>query len=1100
MKKREIWTAIKNIMDLQGDMNEKIKFIIANGTYEQYCLCTKAMIKSKYHKKRLESFSQIEHTDGLFTPALFPSLTMSRGYTEENFYKDVEFMLAFMTANREQVLSFLRLKNAFEHDYLIGNYEKALKTLNDIYVLTGLSFWFIEAKLLLLNEIDYNKYCHFYRKARDGCTNDLFREYIRSLKRKAHMRTNGKEYDDFFKKHITAFESSCLDTQSAEVFRTYFWFSSYQCSQLKGSAIKQLLCCALCHLSFVDTFLLMDKMITLLMAANPNDKNRALYERFRYAFTVDDEDRGAQYHDLKRLLCENRLQECIGRCEALLNENAQHFEVLDIYVKALLIIGKQPDGNRPLDAITNILISCYLKWDGTNYASSYIDKCDQYLKAWDNFSGFYELFSIVINTMHPYKDENRVFYIMKLLKRPYGNSEAILVGQSGAGGLGDLYSCEWGRDFYSMYEEGCGIRTDAVGKRLNDIYKGCYIQFDLKNLGNTERILYQEAVSIAFAKCVDEGDCLEAIHLYMQTYFIGMFLVMKLDIGALNAELVESACTPLLGDIDFFIYASINDLNRNFPTETSQCVIDSFAEILLRNHINKPSELIRNEQDKDNPHYFMFFDLCCNKILEESPCDLYGEDLYEEQIKLLEYLYQASGRQDYQEKLREVRGKYDYCVLRNTDSQDENAIEKINLEWISLEFNNNIISEYDSLQGKTASQICESESLFNDFKRMLIRCKKEYVCKINSQMGTTIRHSVLDTEIVQILTKHNLFIPKCDEEELERRIASNDRIQFYDYENQKVVSRIIQNNCLKLLQGVEEVKTYIFFTNDNCEAEGYHTSAYMSTKDIKEQLAQCVSFDGGAKFIQEIQNCLNRVIKNRVARMREKIESKLAEIISSYLKDLKAGFSEENLPLEGMAELKKDFEEAVLSIGEWFQIAENSDKTFDLVEYLKKRSEKFPEITFAHDENPCFLGLTVINTIGTILINLISNIQRHAGFIMLPRARGKIMICADDNEEKIVIEATNCIEKGDGRRSLAQKIEEINAIMTNLESDKDFLERQMEKVAAQGDNHGLGLIRIGSMLQQNYRDSTIFAECVDNVFRIRISFVYGRDNDENTAD
>lgn len=447
-----------------------------------------------------------------------------------------------------------------------------------------------------------------------------------------------------------------------------------------------------------------------------------------------------------------------------------------------------------------------------------------------------------------------------------------------------------------------------------------------------------------------------------------------------------------------------------------------------------------------------------------------------------------------------MRGKYDYYVLRNTDSQDADVIEKINLDWISLEFNNNIISEYDSLQGKTASQICESESLLNDFKRMLIRCKKEYVCKINSQMGTTIRHSILDTEIVQILTKHNLFIPKCDEEELEKRIASNDRIQFYDDKNQKTVSHIIRNSCLKLLQGVEEVKTYIFFTNDTCEAEGYHTSAYMSTKDIREQLAQCSSFDGRARFIQEIQNCLNRVIKNRVARMREKIESKLAEIISSYLKDLEAGFSKENLPLEGMAELKKDFEEAVLSIGEWFQIAESSGKTFDLVEYLKKRSEKFPEITFAHDENPCFLGITVINAVGTILINLISNIQRHAGFIMLPMARGRIMIHADDNEEKIVIEATNCLEKDDGRRSLAQKIEEINGIMMNLESSKDFLERQTEKIAAQDDNHGLGLIRIGSMLQQNYRDSTIFAECVDNVFCIRISFVYGRDNDENTAD
>lgn len=152
------------------------------------------------------------------------------------------------------------------------------------------------------------------------------------------MRTTERDYDDFFEKHITTFESKDLDPLSANVFRTYFGFSSYQYTQLEGDAEKEFLCCALYHLSFVDTFVLMEKIIILLMAANPSNRNQALYERFRHAFVLYDENRSTQYNDLKHLFCENKFQECAARCKTLLSGNAQYFEILDIYVAFLMTL------------------------------------------------------------------------------------------------------------------------------------------------------------------------------------------------------------------------------------------------------------------------------------------------------------------------------------------------------------------------------------------------------------------------------------------------------------------------------------------------------------------------------------------------------------------------------------------------------------------------------------------------------------------------------------------------------------------------------------------------------------------------------------------
>ena len=181
MKKRDVWGSIKNVLDFPGDKTKELLNIIENGNYAQYCFCNKAMIQNKYHKKRLNNFCKEDNPDDLIPAALIPCLTWERGGTQEHFYKDIEFMLAYMSANKEKILSFMKSKERFEHEYLVGNYKNALNALNDIYNLTGSSFWYIETKLLVLNEINYGDYCDFYLRVRNNCDNDLVRNYIRPL-------------------------------------------------------------------------------------------------------------------------------------------------------------------------------------------------------------------------------------------------------------------------------------------------------------------------------------------------------------------------------------------------------------------------------------------------------------------------------------------------------------------------------------------------------------------------------------------------------------------------------------------------------------------------------------------------------------------------------------------------------------------------------------------------------------------------------------------------------------------------------------------------------------------------------------------------------
>jgi len=201
----------------------------------------------------------------------------------------------------------LSLKSEFEHHYLIGNYVDAEKALNSIYQITGLSFWYIEARMLLLNVMNYSEYCNFYLSIRNDCDDNMLKQYIRLLKRKIHLRTNQKDFIKFFHEHIGENESS---NPTPDVWRIYFDFSSFEQSDLLNDIQKCSLSIVLHHLTIVDTFLLMKKTLLLLAATEPDKEPQELYEVFKSEFATDDEARGKQFNFLESLFCENDFAAC----------------------------------------------------------------------------------------------------------------------------------------------------------------------------------------------------------------------------------------------------------------------------------------------------------------------------------------------------------------------------------------------------------------------------------------------------------------------------------------------------------------------------------------------------------------------------------------------------------------------------------------------------------------------------------------------------------------------------------------------------------------------------------------------------------------------
>lgn len=225
MGKMTFEKVIMNVFKAEGKANLALINLKKNFSYNEYYNCIKMMLNNKIYSGSMAKFFSISDVNELINESTFPILIMDQKNDSNFMFKDLYFILALFGIHEEKILQYLKLKETFEDAFLEGDYQTASEHLDQIYKLCGLSFWYIESKLMLLNETDYNSYREYYLKIRNSCTDFPMRSYIRLLKRKINMRTRQSDFKIFYKEN---FGRILKDDSNAAIFTDYAEFMSFE--------------------------------------------------------------------------------------------------------------------------------------------------------------------------------------------------------------------------------------------------------------------------------------------------------------------------------------------------------------------------------------------------------------------------------------------------------------------------------------------------------------------------------------------------------------------------------------------------------------------------------------------------------------------------------------------------------------------------------------------------------------------------------------------------------------------------------------------------------------------------------------------------------
>lgn len=1089
MKDKDFKKHIISIINGQGNMKQILCHVKKQGTEEQYKKAVNAIQRNSRYRKMLSSLYTNRNVNDIFTASYIPSLIFTCGNSKENIFKDVSFMVEFLLGYKDIIGDFYSKKAQFESLFLKGDLQNAEQILDEIYNTTGTSFWYIEMKLLLLNNSDYEEYRSYYESVKSLAENDLIRNHIRLIKRRVNMRTSENDFCEFYKKYF-ADDSSNQDYNYYRIFVDFMYTESLtKLSELQMSNLV-----AVMHnFTLIDTVLFVERFLITMVGIQKLPEYQSLYNEFKNQFNGDNVERGDEYQEVKELFCQGEYIACCLRCEELLTRNSDRFEITDIYVKSLLVLDRSSGfDDCTLSTLVTVLISCYLKKDGSTYGTSFMDKSNQILRALSSFNGYYELLNIISNTMYVKSTIEHPYWDVMIWKRPFHNSEYDLL-KNNIPNEG-IISCDWSYSFYKKSADIQHITRDKISESLKSIrdQRNTSVSIDQESTG-MQRFFLEEAIVIAFGENTERKQYLQAVQLYVDVLVEDILLVTRCDIDLLCNELTEEKCALLHSDPAFYIFAATTDLNKQFRDTHSQTLFDSFHAILAKYCCNVPSDIINNPLE-NKKQFYKFLELCCDeKVLTQSPSDLYGKENLQEQERILNYLYSSTHQKRFNSKLNRVKADLAEFNVRNMTQSVHLPKAKINTDWLSVEYDSDIASAYDQLQGLSYEQISKDDNLFNVYKVMFYRCKEKYLTQVNKQLGTFIRHGVFINTMVEFLEKYGLFFPSGDKQEDENRLVNSQFLQEIPIQDRVLVFEILQTNCLRLFKSIETVISSIFFTSEKISEE--YTSIYIESKELKERILGLGKPKDEVEFIETTKRLLDKYIEEGLPNMGNMVTKKLHDIFNRYVSLVRQDIPEQHYTKLPIDKLMNDFPEEIVHIGEWFQIINDSKQQCSIDGYLKERNEKYQEICFNLSTNSSTICLSDLILLDIIVENLIRNVEEHAGFgTNHKKAETEVSIQISLEKKRIHIISKNRLNRVD-KGNLEKAIAKINMIVPQVCSSICNSEAAGvlggEKSSSSLQIHGVGLYNLGGMICKACKDPYIFAEQDGGRFVIEVAFDYG---------
>lgn len=938
---------------------------------------------------------------------------------------EIKFFVGVLSFYKKEINTFLKLKTQFEELFLIGKLNEATEVLNQIEEECGYSLWSIENRINLLELLKGVKAQKEYIKG--IVENEDYGFLVRYVAYHYSYKIQSKTEDE----HAAFFKYFFQESEEDESYDYIKYKFNYleEYSSLKH--LKLILRMEM-RISIYDGYEALIKIFQILFIQDKvSEEILKVIDLFFTEFNrIEDIRVNKLYETLYCNMVKNNqgivecfnlyekglYEDCLNECEKRLNQNSLEFEIYDIYLNTLLILGRDvPYDNKSIiyryfDLVKNLKI---LKKDFKDT----LEEINKIIRVYSINSWSITFLYIKDTILKRYNLEKEKIELYQLNNNFYDLKNLMNYSEN-------IYK--------NLYEKN---KKEVIFILLNSFYKNDYKSLSEINIPEERKVRYLAECNYKnknYNETINLIESQKESNEYLSNLILESYILSYLKIGKIE-KVIKILVEKFINNKNRLIYLPINQVIREVKLNSLRGQIevpivyniyyrqnereDNFKEYIEYEEFlkfykkEKPSELLennlKNNLDEEKLNYYLE-NICTIQIMELSTSFLSKTEIIDERIKICKYLIEKNSTSKLIDEIFRLNKQklLDQGMEQLNDGKINLNIEelkKIMVEQLEIKFevcknNLNMGIEFEN-------EIFEPLKLFSDeepdiekvesvnlLHRLVYEARNVFISNekfgLDTCLSTQIRHGIIINALRSVFEEMYLITKKdINGNYLTNTYWVNLLINEENLENKEkliqilnIASKQIDDLSLKVKNDLIQILTEQ--TKDKKSGLFDYYLYYPEVNEWCEEIKKMETIQEFAIFMME--NLIVRTHKNleEVKKcLRTKILNEFLEILNTCLKEVTDLNNLEVTEFRNKVSLaRQSIQVEINKIIKWFSMnSKNNISEYD-GEFLKELllSSIKCELDVDDQLKSKFKGET-LNGIFHVLYNLTLNAVNHSG-------------------------------------------------------------------------------------------------------------------------
>jgi len=911
-------------------------------------------------------------------------------YKPQSLKNEINWIILGIKQHIEIIKKFIKYRKTFEHQVLLGEYHKALETLDTVEKEIGVSIWFYESKfvvyemmgaqdksIMLISQINEAK------QSKDGdngyVTLLLYYLWNRSKKDLSAIKYDEDLYNRF-KKNRTDFQQ---DTYNYHLFRLNYYVNF----NIENTSIP---------LVMESTNSIIDRYIVLLQVLQSSffkeENIDTVVSRSQYLYKLTNDSSllpficlknnlsycGTDYYDKKYIQIidsyyQGHYSNVISQCKSYIKDDTSNFDVIKFYCYSLLFAGNgyspiYSDATSPVNQISRKLYDTINEKDNTTalynlyqlnknlYSFSIAAGLDYFIKDENNLNKSTLLKLLSLRCFDPlystlYKNDKDALQYLEIGLEYIGSSISV---------AHQIRRIKKEITTKSIVADYITEEDNAKILYLNQEYEKAYkawIEILQKNRQNNP--ICQTSIKYAFDSLIKLEKYQDAIILFVDEYIQNPISIKKTDVASFMQVLKKRKYKDIKRTIELPIFVGLNS-----PKDTDKSfILQSFCDYY---DVQKPSELFDVITDNDEDKIETFFSVIVSEdILRHYVYINSTQESLEEKQKLLNFLISMKTEREplYKKLADEVLEEL--IIYTGTKKMDESKIFANDQAIIKYELTDieglyeSFKIQYDLLETGTflfidAASLSDTDSIIEG---AIIKKDVKYTDNaiyqvayalydtirdkflfskfgLGTYLSTRIRHGVLEGELRSDFVINNLVLNKSND----KYIANSHWTQTYglDKNTSDELNKILSIFSEQVDALISNFKSEVLQIKIDETQKGFFDYSIDSETLSLEALKIAWKSSNSQEFCQLIIRNLWEITERNLNQIRNYIKCELAEKFHTLFNELTTQVSVFNSEhfcndiVRCINDVRASFGQKLLKIEGWFHIQEAKFEDFNL--------------------------------------------------------------------------------------------------------------------------------------------------------------------------